>query len=118
MRVYPNPSRKKFLKNGGKSADEIDGAHPEAEGIFVLGNDGDGQRLGRFRFDEVLDIEHGLEAPLFLHRMLKTPISNPYDGGVTEAPPAMAVVVVGFWQKSEEKIHGGLLSSHCVFTKR
>lgn len=107
MREYPNPSRKEFLENGGKSADEIDGPHPEAKGFFVLGNDGDGQRLGRFRFDKVLDIEHGLEAPLLLHRMVKTPIPNPLDGGITEAPAALAVVMVGFWQRLEAKLHGG-----------
>lgn len=96
MWVYPNPSRKEFLKNGGKPADEIDGPGPEAERFFVLRNEGDGHRLGGFRFDEVLDIEHGLEAPLFLHRVLETPVLNPFDGGVTEAPAALAVVVVGF----------------------
>ena len=61
MWVYPNPSRKEFLKNGGKPTDEIDGPGPEVKHFFVLRNGRDGHRLGGFRFDEVLDIEHGLE---------------------------------------------------------
>ena len=35
MWVYPNPSRKEFLKNGGKPADEIDGPSPEVERFFI-----------------------------------------------------------------------------------
>lgn len=84
-----------FFEDGGVFANEIDGASGDSEGFSVLGDDGEWEGLGRFGFDEVLQVKHGSEVFLSLDSVVEASVSDPFDGcDVDQGAVVFALVVV------------------------
>lgn len=76
----------KFFENGRVFADEVDGPDGDLERVSVLGDDSDGDGLGRLGFDEVLEVEQWPEVLFLLHGVVEAAVSDPFDRGLHEGP--------------------------------
>jgi hypothetical protein len=118
VRVDVDAAGEELLENGRVSADEVDGAGRDLEGVSVLGDDGDRDGLGGLRFDEVLEVEQGSEVLLPLHSVVEAAVSDPFDGGVFHKRPAVADelrlrVREWLWERAEDELHLVNLSALC-----
>lgn len=74
----------KLFEDGGVLADELDGAEGEIDGVF---DEGSGEGLGRFEFDEVFEVYQWLQILLPLHGVVEASVSDELEGAVEYGSP-------------------------------
>lgn len=80
VRLDADSSGEGLVEDGGEASDELDRAEGDSEGVSLSCDDGDRERFGRLRCDEVLDAEEGSEVLLSFDGVVEASVSNEFVG--------------------------------------
>lgn len=114
MRQNSDAAGKELFENGRVFADEINGAEWDLEGVTFLGDDGDGCRLRRLGYEQVLEVEKGSQVLLLLHSVVEASVSDPFGCGFHHQGSALLLVLnLRVWFLAEDELH-----CYCICSRK